>query len=428
MNAKQDNIPTLPILPPEILCKIVYEYGDLRDYFNLRLTHPQFYNTLLRITYCTVPLLKNKYIQNVRDNKMSILLTLYCKYNCISFIERSLEYRNPIQIYFKCHHGRYLNKIYKFIDYAIYTNNKHCIWQLLFDGTLTKYNYNYHKIILWACKYGHLDIVKWILKHSNVKINMGYHKNIPMKLASRYGHIEIVRYLLKLAKVDKKIRPTSGDHHPVRLSAKNGHIDITELLLKYIVELKYSNIDIDDIIKKTIINIFRGHYRGCARIRIFERLLECNFIDMQKYVQYIFRYALEYNTPYVIGALLDDDTSQIESMITYPPINNNYDPNRNIIVYALFHANVYLIDRILRHPKLYIHSSGYGGMFRNAIWMDERICFPGISNKCELLSIISIHCKTTSYKSSTCMIVYWFVVFAEVSHIKNKSLHLIKKV
>ena len=66
-------------------------------------------------------------------------------------------------------------------------------------------------------------------------------------------------------------------------------------------------------------------------------------------------------------------------------------------------------------------------VFRNVIrW--ERICFPSISHKCELLSITYIHDKTTSHKSSKRMIVNWLVVLVKVCYVKYKRVPLIKKI
>lgn len=73
-----------------------------------------------------------------------------------------------------------------------------------------------------ACKYGHLEVVKYLLSLS-VHVGMNY-----IFLASDTGNAELIRLLLKDGRAD----PCFFNHYVSVVACKNGYLEVVNVLLE----------------------------------------------------------------------------------------------------------------------------------------------------------------------------------------------------
>ncbi len=78
----------------------------------------------------------------------------------------------------------------------------------------------------WACWYGRLEIVKFLLQDKGA--DPSEKNNSPILLASEYGHLEVVKFLLQ----DKRVDPTARDNFAIRMAKEYDHTEVVEELLK----------------------------------------------------------------------------------------------------------------------------------------------------------------------------------------------------
>jgi ankyrin repeat protein len=109
----------------------------------------------------------------------------------------------------------------------------------------------------WAASCGHLKAVEelcfWLRPFLNDIINMrDYLGDTPIHLAARFGHVKIVKYLLR--SVDWDILNDSHQHSPFFSAVAGGHITIMEVLHAYS--------SVDKLEHVTISEDTSGHKRG----------------------------------------------------------------------------------------------------------------------------------------------------------------------
>lgn len=82
-----------------------------------------------------------------------------------------------------------------------------------------------------ACRFGHLEIVRVLLAHPKIDVNLGnWGEASAFYLACQEGHLEVVRLLLG----DPRVEPTkAGDEEdtPLYIASQNGHVKVVSLLL-----------------------------------------------------------------------------------------------------------------------------------------------------------------------------------------------------
>jgi len=148
------------------------------------------------------------------------------------------------------------SKIQKLDPFELIVNNditelEHYIKRVHINQSYLKKGYIFYTLLSYACKNGHIVIVKLLLEHPDIDVNLctplycacsnGHidivqllleHPNInlnycvPLVEAFYSGHIEIVKLLLK----QKDIDVNKGG--ALAAACKNGHIGIVQLLLK----------------------------------------------------------------------------------------------------------------------------------------------------------------------------------------------------
>jgi ankyrin repeat protein len=112
-----------------------------------------------------------------------------------------------------------LNNIYNIIKYGFVDELKIKLDQ----GWDPSADDNYP--IRYASEYGHIEIVKILLKDKRVDPSAEY--NFAIGHAARYGHTEVVKLLLN----DKRVDPSANDNFAIRYAAYGGHTEIVKMLL-----------------------------------------------------------------------------------------------------------------------------------------------------------------------------------------------------
>ncbi|MCI0381476.1 MAG: ankyrin repeat domain-containing protein [Chlamydiae bacterium] len=88
---------------------------------------------------------------------------------------------------------------------------------------------NHNIAIEVASKYGHLEIVKELLKDSRVDPSDDYVKtNGAILFASANGHLEVVKELLK----DSRVDPSANNQEALQCAIKNNYLEVVKELLK----------------------------------------------------------------------------------------------------------------------------------------------------------------------------------------------------
>lgn len=130
-------------------------------------------------------------------------------------------------------------------------------------------------ILMSACEYGYINVVKALLKHPET--NAAYNRNYPIQKAAKMGHYEIVKLLMEDKRVDPsddgnralcwaaetgrtkivelllncpKVNPSVCNNDPIRSAMSNNHIDVVKLLIPRIDLSTITNQKILDIAKE----------------------------------------------------------------------------------------------------------------------------------------------------------------------------------
>ena len=116
--------------------------------------------------------------------------------------------------------------------------------------------------LLWATRYGHLNIVKYLHEQG---MYIMHNCNMPIILASTYGHLDVVKYLNEHG---------DGDHtaygcRAIKRAAKNGHLEIVKCLVDgWITE--------DNLVDVLIAACKRGHLEIVKYMIDLDAITECN--------------------------------------------------------------------------------------------------------------------------------------------------------
>ena len=115
--------------------------------------------------------------------------------------------------------------------------------ELLKNDNYDNYDYN-NCAIMYASKNGHLEIVKELLKKSFIDPSL--HNNLAIRYASENDHLEIVKELLK----DFRVDPSMNDNIVIKLAQIKKHFKIVEELLKDSrVKNGYDNLNLENAIR-----------------------------------------------------------------------------------------------------------------------------------------------------------------------------------
>ena len=84
----------------------------------------------------------------------------------------------------------------------------------------------YQSALFKASKYGHLAVVKLLLR--DWRVDPSAHAQYAIRTASGHGHVEVVDRLLR----DSRVDPIAADHEAIRWASEKGHVKVVDRLLR----------------------------------------------------------------------------------------------------------------------------------------------------------------------------------------------------
>lgn len=178
---------------------------------------------------------------------------------------------------------------YKALEKALKGDDKDIVL-LIFKDSRVDQNYVRFTIFMWACFYGHVDVVQYFLQNTNV--DPAQQSNFAIRKTSEFGLIEIVRLLLQ----DTRVDPSAKNNRAVSWAAKNGHIETVRLLLQD------PRVDPSDGNNYAIIEACKNQHADVVRL-----LLQDERVDASANHNYALNWALTRNHMQIARLLLENE-------------------------------------------------------------------------------------------------------------------------
>ena len=86
------------------------------------------------------------------------------------------------------------------------------------------------KCFTWSCKYGQLDVVKWLWEVSERNIDIHANNEAVFILSCEYGQLDVVKWLWEVS--ERNIDIYADDEAVFRICYEYGHLDIAKWLWK----------------------------------------------------------------------------------------------------------------------------------------------------------------------------------------------------
>lgn len=133
------------------------------------------------------------------------------------------------------------------IQSYIKNNNEKAIYRYSWNKDVL-HSYN-ELIFCYACQYGNINIIKFLLslKDKCEKINIHKNKEMALRLACKHGHMDVVKFLFSLQKEYGNFNVTYKIFKDI---CSYGHVEI----LKYIVTSTQMDSNINNYLRKACIN------------------------------------------------------------------------------------------------------------------------------------------------------------------------------
>ena len=124
------------------------------------------------------------------------------------------------------------------LHYACEFGHAHLIGQIFREGMKEGINVahvkddNYWTPLMLACQYGHLNMVKYLVKTggANVKCRDVYNSDSPLSIACKHGHVDVVEYLIGLGKIN--VNAKFNGNTVLALAIAYDHLDVVKVLVK----------------------------------------------------------------------------------------------------------------------------------------------------------------------------------------------------
>ena len=97
-----------------------------------------------------------------------------------------------------------------------------------------------------ASRFGHLDVLKWLVEESKLTIDFTAVSNWPVQLAAENGHLDVVKWLVKES--GQAVDITDHDNLALQLAAENGHLDV----VKWLVEESGQAVDVTAVSNRAV--------------------------------------------------------------------------------------------------------------------------------------------------------------------------------
>jgi ankyrin repeat protein len=285
---------------------IAIKYNLTNIFF--KLMGSEYLDNFIGIDWCDF---EDYFYESIKNNNITIFKYVFDKFN-YAFIIYNNNYR--------------LSSSYKLYECAI--ENESCdIAEFLLDYDSF---YAYHVFDI-PCINGDYDMVKLFLDKG---INPCGKDNMGFRTACKYGHTNIVKLLLKWNETqqDDKIELSTQNNYALQHAVENKHYDIVDLLLE-------NNISFDK-------NLYSGFVEDLIvnnKCDIIKKL-HINGLNLDQNDNLFFREALHNSKPNIIEYLLDNIDIPNENIIHWRSLwltDNGYDSYEDILEYE--HQHIYLL-------------------------------------------------------------------------------------
>lgn len=128
-----------------------------------------------------------------------------------------------------------------------------------------------NKLFRWACKNGHIEVAKILLKNKSVDPTAS--RNSAIRSASKNGHAEVVKILLK----DERVNPADLYNDAIDSASKNGHVKVVKALLKD------KRVNPGDYRKGAVRKAFRNNNDKVLEILLKDRRVDPELIGMNRW-------------------------------------------------------------------------------------------------------------------------------------------------
>jgi ankyrin repeat protein len=228
------------------------------------------------------------------------------------------------------------------------------VQRMLASGKV-RFNGNERVALLSAVKYGHVDVVDYLLRQGAMfdpsgdgnyaiglaaerghlavvdrllqdeRVDPSARDNYAVQQAAVRGHLAVVKRLLQDARVD----PSANDNYSVRWAAENGHLAVFERLLR------------DKRVDPSASNNFAVRWVAeDGHFTVFDQLLQDKRVDPSADDNYAARRAAEYGHLAVVERLLQDERVD-------PSANDNY-----AVRWAAENGHLAVVDRLLEDDRV----------------------------------------------------------------------------
>ena len=89
--------------------------------------------------------------------------------------------------------------------------------------------------LIWSCRRGHLDVVKWLGEHTKAEVNYGTWDS-PLSAACYYDHVDIVKYLVETCHADVNL-PDRPGYTPLSVACHYVRMSVSMYLLCEVCDL-----------------------------------------------------------------------------------------------------------------------------------------------------------------------------------------------
>jgi ankyrin repeat protein len=149
--------------------------------------------------------------------------SIACRVGNIEIIKIFLSYPKEKSYVFSYGDGTAVGKAA--VREAAAYGNLEVIKLLLSDPRIKNAANHYYNAIIKACENGHVDIVRFLLLHT--QIDPTHNKNEALRSACKDGHVEVVKVLL----ADPRVDPSVCANEPIQNASARGHAEIVKMLL-----------------------------------------------------------------------------------------------------------------------------------------------------------------------------------------------------
>ena len=267
------------------------------------------------------------------EDTYTALLHLSCERGYDGVVRALLtEHKADINLYARTDSGDTSLKL------AAINKHDYVVHALLFDSQwlVDAKGQDGYTALHYACRYGHVDIVKILIKHKanvNARTDSG---DTPLTLAVRYNHDNVVHALLSDSQCLVDAKGQDG-YTALHYSCRYGHVDIVKILIKHKANVN-ARTDSDDTplhlaaiygkievfiaeLSNDMIN-FKGHLGRS----LLHSACSCSDKSVGVVVEYVCRYLSPLlvddigNTPLHI-ACVNNNTAALKTLLKYnPPI------------------------------------------------------------------------------------------------------------